>query len=1298
MTSARPPAGEQSVDVAVIGLAGTFPGAATIAEFLQNLREGRDCTGDLSKTRRAHSNMNTERRYQPGGYLDRVDAFDHRFFGLSLREAELMDPQQRILLETICASIEHAGYALRDMAGARVALVTCARLPEYYFLLPNRSDALAQSGNIAGMVAGRIAYHLDLRGPAMVIDTGCSSSLVAVYEACRKLAAGEAEVAVVGAVNVQCFFADASSDSLGIVSRDGKCRPFDRAASGTIAGEGAASLVLKPLADAERDGDHVHAVIKGGAVNHDGQRSKSLMAPSHEAQAEVLQRAWRNAQVDGASISYIETHGTATEIGDPIEFRGLCLARGAASGASEPKCALGSVKSNIGHLDAAAGIASVVKTILSLQHRQLFPTVHFNELNPLIECADKAPFYVQRTLTAWETDQRPRRAGVSAFSLVGTNAHLVLEEALPPPARASSASLVLVKLSARTHGSLRRYAQAVKAHVETEAPNLVDFAFTLNAGRGDYEFRTAVVGSSIADIATRIGRWLEGTSEPVDEVQHAPRSLALLLSDCFLEDNAVEAWRDDPAFREALAKAKLPASGLSLPQKTVLYQCALYHWLMRSGFDVRAVVGVGLGRLAKQIIVDGADVEATLRRVEVIDRACPTDDRLRALAKELGNALVAEVGGDRSILERLEHIAEGARPWRSIALLGSSTRAIDAVVTLYRCGARIDWRRLHMAADGALPRRVPAPTYAFEPTRCWYAQLGEIVASPAPPLPALPAERQYPTNALAAIPDGSETQRRLAAIWRDAMQLEAVRLDDDFFDLGGHSLIAMDIIDAIRRAWNVTLAFEDFFATATIRKLDELIAKRLAACDQATPTEPSRLEERESYPLSHAQERLWTIDQLNPGSAAYNISESFALHGHIDTELLRRVLDTLVARHESLRTVFVPTPTGPVQKILQAIPAYFSVIDLAGAEDSSTELRHYVERGISTPFQLDTAPLFRVRLFLVAPETSVLTLAMHHIIGDGWSFVILLRELSLLYSAAAAGAERALGTLPLRYRDYAAWHTGLLATKEAAIHSRYWHAALTPLPSPLTLPLDGARGATVGPEGETFVFELARPEHLRALATSHGVSVYATLLALCVAWLHKTTGQSDIAVGTDVAGRVHPLLKDIVGFFVNTVVIRASIEASERFSNLLQHVSRQAIEAYDHQIYPFDLLVKDLVPKRDPYRTPLFDVFVSYQNFSGFLHGEGAAAGPALDIQRYAARSRTSRFDLELQFDDDAGRICTVITYRPGLFHHSTIAVLALRFQAMLHEALEDPDRLLTTMGGGGVAGVAPGARDREAF
>ena len=498
------------VEIAIVGMAGRFPGADDVDAFWRNVRDGVEAVTPFDDRTLLERGVSQEALDDPayvksGVVLDGMDAFDAGFFGYTPREAEWLDPQQRLFLETAWQALEHAGHT-GSAVGTAVGVYAGSGANVYLLrhLLPSLDLAGGDIASLLGVLNGndkdslatRTAYKLDLRGPAVSVQTACSTSLVAVHLACRALLNHEADMALAGGVWLNLLQRSGYRHQPGaILSPDGHCRAFDAGAAGTVIGSGVGAVVLRRLADALHDGDTIHAVIKGSAVNNDGAEKVGYTAPSVNGQAAAIVAAQAMADVPPESIGYVEAHGTGTTLGDPIEVAALTQAFRAGT-TRRGYCAIGSVKTNVGHLDAAAGVTGLIKTVMALKHKTLPPSLNYERANPEIDF-DASPFYVNTRATPWPEGPTPRRAGVSAFGMGGTNVHLVLEEAPVRPSVDTGQEAPAVwplLLSTRSPSGLEQAAMALARHLSDEPGlRLQDVAHTLCVGRKRFEQRAVAL-------------------------------------------------------------------------------------------------------------------------------------------------------------------------------------------------------------------------------------------------------------------------------------------------------------------------------------------------------------------------------------------------------------------------------------------------------------------------------------------------------------------------------------------------------------------------------------------------------------------------------------------------------------------------------------------------------------------------------------------------------------------------------------------------------------------------------------
>jgi acyl transferase domain-containing protein/thioesterase domain-containing protein len=503
--------GDDNFDVAIVGMACRFPGAENVDEYWKNLCSGLESISFFSDEELLESGiapdiLKSSNYVKASAVLNNPGLFDASFFNFSPREARTMDPQHRILLECAYEALENAGYD-PDRFNGSIGIFAGSSMNTYLLFSGMAAKFLTEQlpvliGNDKDFLSTRISYKLNLRGPSVTVQSACSTSLVATHMACQSLLNQECDMALAGGVSIRVphrsgYFCQNES----IFSPDGHCRAFDHRAQGTVFGSGAGIVVLRRLSDAFTDGDHIYAVIKGSAINNDGSSKVDYTAPSVDQQSAAIVEAISNAGIDANTITYVEAHGTGTTLGDPIEvaaltkaFRNFTKEKGF--------CALGSVKTNLGHLDAAAGVASLIKTALALENKAIPATLHFERPNPEINF-EKSPFFVNSDLLKWNRNSQPRRAGINSLGVGGTNVHVILEEAPEPEERRNSRSSQLLLLSARSQPALVKTTENLLALLEQgDSSNLADVAYTLQVGRKSFEHRRALVCRNVRDAVT----------------------------------------------------------------------------------------------------------------------------------------------------------------------------------------------------------------------------------------------------------------------------------------------------------------------------------------------------------------------------------------------------------------------------------------------------------------------------------------------------------------------------------------------------------------------------------------------------------------------------------------------------------------------------------------------------------------------------------------------------------------------------------------------------------------------------
>lgn len=1761
--------------IAIIGMDGLFPEADTLVQFYANLLSSRDSVRELPTSRRRFSALDPAANYRRHGCLDRIDLFDHAFFSIPKAEADLMDPQQRLLLQIACGAIENGGYRLSDLAGSRTGVFLAAAHPTYDKLM-DTYEANAVIGNLNAAIAGRIAYMLDLHGPALMLDTACSSSLVAIIEAVKNLRAGWVDYALAGGINLTLFFPVRQGEGglQEVEGPDEKCKAFDQSANGIVGGEGGGVLLLKRLADAQRDGDPIQAVIRGVASNQDGRRAVGLTAPSPVAQTQVLLAAWHDAQIDPATLSALEAHGTGTKLGDPIELRALADAF-AQHTPNRQFCAVGSLKTNIGHLDAAAGVAGVIKATLSLKNKQLPPSLHYHVPNPLIDLTGTALFVNDR-LRPWATDPGTfRRVGVSAFGLSGTNAHVVVEEAPAPnsiPNHPPTEGHLLI-LSAKTPTALAHYQQRVADSLrQSPPPALADLCYTLNRCRDTHAYRHAFVATDAADLLAQLE-----SDRPAPAKQLGRPTVLLLAGDAPRNDVWTQRLTAHPAFA-APWQACLEAIDEQPLTDAIWRFASLYaalQGLQTMGIDTPYRVGHGVGNLVVAV-ADGSLTlaEALCRAADSHPTEAPNKDKLTAYLAQLGQPLLLDLSGGGSLLDLTAQI-----PGVATLTLPSADEPQWPLHLLARYseqGGQLNWDT-HYA--GQRRRRIEAPTYPFEPIRCWFCEPAPDVPNPAnwlfdttwqaytptqpdradlsgqtwllladqqgigealaqhltarqnrviwvepgstfgmdgpdryrlsltseadyeqlyqhlhqagslpdgivhlthcappdtteptgnvgllsqfllvktfstwlaeqpvrfvlasanayrtaptdPPgqahraasfgffrgvlaeyphlngtcvdlslatdtpaeaarclwaevqldndllisahragqrfVPVVtraigPAHHQPPTlakhgvyvltggtngigyeiarsmvarqaiclivvgrtnltdtadpsvrerrerldalrqagsavhyyqadtadeaaitalcatvvaqhgpirgiihaaaqpgakriqhNTLAEfgqviesrmaatrafvaharqarldfvvvfssiagmlpvtprkadyaagctwaeafvrqqattlpglslinwcdwqetgmswrisdapdyatkpaflhlksaegvavfeqimrtgltnstvfgnaqlatqrdtdylagnpfvgilptlfssaapvqpastatpeptaperpslLPDpATATEQAVAHIWADVLKQTNFGPDDDFFDLGGQSLTGFSVIRKVEKLMGVALEIDDLFEHGTLRQLaahlDSLrppaeAPAPLGASIPPAPTQPH-------YPLSRAQEQLWLLGELPEEWVAYNEVKAFRLDGPLDHAVLKQAFDSLMARHEILRTYLRVVDGLPRQQPV-ALPdgGYFAFRDLRAEVDPEQAAEALIATDRLTPFPRQNGLLIRVHILQLADQHHILLCTIHHLISDGWSTGILIRDLSALYNAFRAGKPNPLSPLPMQFKDWVVWQQSEAGQPHMAAAEQYWLGQFSPPPSPLNLPLDHPRPHLRDRAGEALPLCLGShtSARLKQLGQQHDATLFTVLLATYATWLYHCTGQTDLVVGYPTAGRDHPDLDSQVGFYLNMNAARVRFDPDEPFLSLLHRTRDTLRQNLHYQSYPLDQLIEQLHLDRYPNRHPLFDVMIDLADFNATTQANAQPSMADLQITYDDRQTVFSRFDLSLHGYAEPDALHLTLHYSRDIFEPDTLGQLADHLQTIAERIGENP-------------------------
>ncbi|MFH1537854.1 MAG: amino acid adenylation domain-containing protein, partial [bacterium] len=510
-------------------------------------------------------------------------------------------------------------------------------------------------------------------------------------------------------------------------------------------------------------------------------------------------------------------------------------------------------------------------------------------------------------------------------------------------------------------------------------------------------------------------------------------------------------------------------------------------------------------------------------------------------------------------------------------------------------------------------------------------------------------------------------EEKIAEIWKEVLQRKVIGVHDNFFEIGGHSIKAIQLVSRIRKNLNISVTLREVFNSGTIAGLAETAKDKGYAVFAEIDPAP----EKELYDVSHAQRRLWVTEQMEENSFYYNLQGAIKLDGNLDADAFSKALDSLINRHESLRTTFVSMDGRPRQKIHGSIGFKLEEVDLSGEPDREKLAGECIEREARTHFDLSKGPLLRAKLFEMGETSHLFLITMHHIVCDGWSMNVMMEELFALYEAYAAGDDARLPRLRIQYKDYSEWHNAVLEGEGMKEIRRYWHDRLSGNPPTLELPTDHPRPAVKTYKGDsvTLSIDKALTAGLRKLAKKSGASLFMALVSAVNALLHRYTGQEDIVTGTTMTGRSHPDLENQVGFYVNMLPLRVEVNGENTFGSLIGKIKTVATGAFDNQTYPFDTLVEELSISRKAGRLPLFDVVVDLQQSAGF---EPRHCG--LEVSMIDTKSRVSKYDISFQFEEKADTIALRLEFSTDLFETETMREMMVRFEKLIATVVENPE------------------------
>eukprot|EP01105_Mastigella_eilhardi_P019273 TRINITY_DN4528_c0_g1_i2.p1 TRINITY_DN4528_c0_g1~~TRINITY_DN4528_c0_g1_i2.p1 ORF type:complete len:3672 (+),score=603.72 TRINITY_DN4528_c0_g1_i2:2537-13552(+) len=1257
-----------SEPLAIVGMACRWPGSCTSPEgFWELLTQARDAMGKPSKQRMAF--LGEEAASIEGGWLDDVCTFDADFWGISAREAERLDPQQRLCLELAWEALEDAGCVPARIAGGKHGVFIGVTSAEYGLLQALRGDfddPYVGTGEALGFNANRVSYQLNLTGPSIVVDTACSSGAVALHQACTAIRSGECDTALVGGVNVIAADCGFCSLPTGALSPSGRCYAFDSRADGYVRAEGAGMFLLKLLSHAREDNDRVYCTVLGSAVGHGG-KTQGMTAPCGIAQQRVVKDAFTAAGASLCDAAFFECHGTGTQLGDPIEVVNLGKLLLQHGRTLDAPAYIGSVKSNIGHSEAAAGIAAVMKVALAFRKCFLPPSINFESPNPHIDFASLPLRVCNQGVSLSESSV----GGVSSFGMGGTIAHVVLHseyhELCRSPADSTlPAEAVLLGTSAKTTHALQDALRTLADFVENTKSSLLDVSYSLLCRRQHHKHRAGVCATSSTDACRQLRELAEN---PPTAAARPPAIIFEFgqLAAPTLVRAASQLYASSAVFRfhfdELRPLLGLPAEGFfeDCEQYSFAFLLCVARLLADLGVTPAAIISGGGTCTAaacclekvplKQAKSSNSDSGTTVSGFQCFLRDGPAEPFCRASRADVLKFVAEKLGSDAVFL----YI-------QSCADKDANAVFLSYLAELYRRGCDIKW-------DGVFenttckPRFVPTPTYPWQKKAHWLRKRDDRTREATTSAPLAVRGR------ILAKGGKHERQESILQYLRQSVA-RALSLTEKDVDatrspvaIGFDSILASELRSKICENVGVTLPISMLVSSSfSVQKLAAEIEERLRT--QKTALSGTAINASECdvqwYPVSGEQEQMLMLSLSSPsGTSAYSTSMYFLLRGPMNVPALRSALHALVVRHDVLRTSFKSQPGEPpfVQRV-NAPPDPTHLLREVDCRGKSLLEARQMLRALAEekPFDLfdGTAPV-RILLGSLTPTNHILGLVLHHVLYDGFSFNQIAREVPLLY-------EKADVQLPpvMRYTEYAVrQRVWLHESPEAARQLNFWSRTLTgDLPS-LSLFEDKQRPSAPTSRGAFVPVRLSAAvlSGLKELARSRSYTLFSVALALYQLLLCRLTRQDEVVVGVPFHGRTTPEMECAVGYFVKVLPVRTQVHCEEALGCFMHRVHEMVTTCLDNADVPLPAIVKALGPGSCPQ---LFQTTFTLQSFAG-----GSVSLAGLESELLPQDQFTCMFDLSLDLSEQDNQLVGRLEYDTDVFDHSTVAWFAAAFEVL---------------------------------
>lgn len=1207
-----------SLDIAVIGLGGRYPMAKDPDQLWRVLISGKDCITEIPKDHWDYDkyyekrvDKNSKKYSKWGGFIDEWDQFDPLFFNIAPKEAILMDPQERLFLETTEQVLEDAGYTSEELKPYKVGVFVGAMWSQYQMYGANFQKDMDVPNSSFASIANRVSYIYDFHGPSLTIDTMCSSSVTAIKLACESILSGETDMAVAGGVNIVTHPNKYQQLSQGnFASSDGRCKSFGIDGDGYVPGDGVGAVLLRPLQEAIDNKDNIYAVIKAVTINHGG-KTNGYTVPNPVAQAKLIEESLIKASINPRTISYVEAHGTGTSLGDPIEISALKKTYGKYT-KDKQYCSIGSIKSNIGHLESAGGIAAITKVLLMMKHNMLVPSIHSKKLNPNINFSE-SPFYVQQELRKWkkpviEEDGvkkvYPRRAGISAFGAGGSNAHLIIEEYDNRGNEINhheNAKPYIFILSAKTEEVLNRYASIMlrylqKSDIENDDNKVLSLKNKISQEILDIVSRILHIDKEYLDLYEDMFEYGLSYTNVIEILR--------IIADKYRISVQARDFKDLSSINDIInyvIRNKMNLEEDELGEKTQIDNSANENKTQTDSLEnIIYTLQVGRKSMNYRLAIVAYDENDLVFKLSKYINGDKNIENIFTGNEKSGNITIKSIFAD----------SEGKDFIKILASHGKYGK----IAQLWVSGVNFSWNILY---QGEIMQKVSLPTYPFDRKRYFVKPFKNFIPQSNTELininNGLKDGESIP-EAVIAVDKNMQgdtpndkienyVYKSIVLIWKEVIGVEDIDSETNFYDIGGDSVLAFRIIAAINQKYDLDISISTMLDYYIFGEFVDKVAEYIKEKKKNVKTKNKKvkslikvMERNEDgiYDVSKDQERFWFLSKLNDNSAMLNIPFAISIKGKFEKEILSKSFKIVLEENETLRTVFCVNKEGELkQKILSNMNNDIVFVSLENNNISkySEETMKYLKNELEMKFDLAKGPLVKVVLLKLSSEEYILAGCINHIISDGWSVNNFVSQLLENYDLVATNKKVKSEEKEIQFIDYLYGENKNLP-KVIENDLPYWSKKLANIEEKMLLFPDFERPAQLSHKGEQVFFNI-EPEiynKLLNISKEKHVSLNIILISVFKTLLYLVSGENEIVIGTPVTDRDDIATENMIGLISNTLVLCSNINNNMRFEEVINEVRKTLYEAYDHKKVPFSYIVDSIKKQKSLKYNPFFQV------------------------------------------------------------------------------------------------------------